>query len=543
MPRFHRIALAGLAAVLLAPPGAADHTPIGAQEPTAEEQWGIYTLNRARSDPERYGQEIGVDLSALDPVQPLAVNRNLTGSARYHAREKLEHGYAGHVNPDTNEGPNQMAADHGFDLFGNGLGFDWGNANSIESLALGVNRIPTFPSALALLIEDEGVPSLGHRIHLLGASAPYESHREIGCGVAVSGKSRQYAIQTGYRGPQPRFLTGVVFADANGNLRYDPGEGLGGATVETQDGTTTTLAEGGWALESANGAYLVTCSGGAYPGVSRALCEVDGDNVEVDFHAGEPAGEVDFRWQDGAIPPGPDVTVTASANSGISPLTVDFTASGVSGNSFYSWILPNDSGTGPVQQATLETPGTYSVIVDGLGLTGSGLALAVVAVGGSEGGGNATTPPADDGLTPTKVSLKMDFANPEKSQATFTGTIELPAGFVPLGKIVTPCVAGVAVSFTLDSKGKATAGNGKLVIKAPWPKDGSGVPAGTMATVQVKFKEAWTTALVAAGLRDRTESRTLPAVPFALVLHQQAYYGTAAISVASVQKKKATGKL
>ena len=282
---------------LLMVPALADYTPV---EPSDEEQAGIYELNLIRSNPQAYGQTIGLDLSGVAAQPPLAANQNLTGSARFHAQEMLDHEYFSHTSPVSGKGPNQMAVDHGYNLFGEGLDKDWGTTNNIESNAYGYNRIPTYPEAIELLIIDEGVPGYGHRTHLLAIYAFYQKHREIGCGRAASGMTRLYSIHTGYENESDLFITGTVFQDTNQNLRHDYGEGLGGVTVDIGSVSVLTMSAGGYSIPVTPGQYTATCSGGAFQGVSTALVTVTASNIEVDFHSGVRFGEVNFAFQYGA---------------------------------------------------------------------------------------------------------------------------------------------------------------------------------------------------------------------------------------------------
>ena len=48
--------------------------------------------------------------------------------------------------------------------------------------------------------------------------------------------------QHGLRKPYNRFLVGTVWVDSNGNDQYDPGEGIGGVTVEPDQGTYYAVA-------------------------------------------------------------------------------------------------------------------------------------------------------------------------------------------------------------------------------------------------------------------------------------------------------------
>ena len=298
--------------------------PLGAVEPSADEQAGIYELNRARNDPAAYGDSIGVDLSGVAARPPLAVNQNLTGAARYHAAEMEDdaHEYFAHVSAVTGDGPNQMAVQNGYDLFGNGLAFDWGDANTIESIARGINQMEAFPEAVAVLIEDAGVPGLGHRVHLLAMVEQFEEHREIGAGYVAGtvatatdqvpaqlvGKPEYlYSILTANVDPADRFITGVVYQDKNSNGRYDRGEGLEGVKVNVSGGDTNvdvvTMAAGGYSVKVPAGDYVVTAGGAPFGGTSDAQVTVGASNVEVDFASGLGFGEVDFEFRDSPPPP------------------------------------------------------------------------------------------------------------------------------------------------------------------------------------------------------------------------------------------------
>ena len=89
--------------------------------------------------------------------------------------------------------------------------------------------------------------------------------RRRGCGSAEM-TTLDYSIDIAAPAKTRRYLTGVVFKDANGNGSYDIGEGRGGVTVKAVGsrghGTTTTFASGGYTLPLRTGTYTVTVSGG-----------------------------------------------------------------------------------------------------------------------------------------------------------------------------------------------------------------------------------------------------------------------------------------
>lgn len=285
---------------------------------SAEEQYFIYLLNRARHDPVAYQQEAGlnVDLSYVARQPPLAVNASLIASAGFHAEEMAAHNYFGHQSQVTGDWPNKMARDHGYMLPAS-----WpNNANFVESIAAGT-FFSTAAGPLALLIEDPGVSPPGHRNHLLGIDEFNRFNREIGVGHGFSASSqyRNYWVVHATRSSSTdTFLTGVVFRDGNGNVRYDPGEGLGGVTVTAGAFSTATNAAGGWSLKVPAGTYTVTASGGGFEGTASATASVT-ENVAVDFISGLRQGMVNF-----AFPPRANQPPAVAAPLG--PLTFADTA-------------------------------------------------------------------------------------------------------------------------------------------------------------------------------------------------------------------------
>jgi hypothetical protein len=517
-------AVVALAALGSSPARAAD--PLGPVEPTADEQAAIYALNRGRSDPVAYGTRLGLDFSQIAPQPPLAVNKLLVGSARFHAKEMLDNRYYGHVSAVTGFGPNAMAVLNGYDVFGAGLDNNWTTVNTIESIAKGVKLIPTCTSALNLLIIDKGVQGAGHRVHLMALHPQYAAHREIGFGRAAKGEEYLYAIHTANVSANDTFLTGVVSIDKNGNGSYDNGEGLGGVTVDAGGGRTTlSMAAGGWSIQvPRNATYVVTCSGGAFRDVASATVNVGTSSREVDFVSGRALGEIDFGGTTG-----PTLDLTASATSGTAPLTVDFAATSNHQDTTFQWTF-GDGGnsTLPAVQHVFQTPGR----------------VAVIAVNGPSGAGAGTTPPASPLLTVTKLKMKAGFAVPGADTVTFTGRIEMPAGWTPGLSDAVVDLAGVRVAFPLADSDKATDANGnKFALKYKAPKGGGPLAAGVVATLTVTLKGALADQLFYAGLRNVTESRTVLGVPFAVMLGEQTWSGTAKVGVKSKSGAASTGVL
>jgi Calx-beta domain-containing protein len=300
----------------------------------AEEQLFVYLLNLARSDPEGYATEEGFteSLAGIAPQPPLAVNDLLFDSAGFHAEEMADNDYFGHTSQVTGDQPNKMAIDAGYPL-------PWdSNGNQIESIGAGYGNPPVgvaptdAPKALQLLLEDIGLITPGHRIHLLGMSG-WQSHRDIGAGYGFNNSStlkNYWSIHTAYENTSDLFLTGVAYNDNNNNDRYDLNEGLAGVTITTTAGTTQTNAQGGWSLPITDGDYTVTATGGSFDGTGSILVRVDGANMEIDFISGDTAGVANFGINGGSGIPEVSVTATddQAAEAGLDPGTFTFTRTG-----------------------------------------------------------------------------------------------------------------------------------------------------------------------------------------------------------------------
>jgi len=290
-------------------------------QPSATEQYAIYVINRARHDPQAYDteQSLGGVLAGITPSQPLAVHLRLITSSRFHSAEMGANGYFAHQSAVTSQWPNQMERNAGFPLkssFPN-------TANNVESLAVtyttGSSISYSADAAIRALILDTGVNPPGHRYHLLawgGSSSEisfYRQFREIGAGYAtgyaptgtpLSGAGAYWSIHTGVRDADSPWITGVVFNDANANLRYDLGEGLAGVTVSIGTSSTTTNSQGGYSIMAPTGSYNMTCSGGSFIGTATATANVSADNIEVDFRSGVATGDVNFGAGSAPPPPG-----------------------------------------------------------------------------------------------------------------------------------------------------------------------------------------------------------------------------------------------
>jgi uncharacterized protein YkwD len=242
--------------------------------PTAQEQLFLEDLNDARANPTAYGQSIGVDLSYIAPSQPLAFDTALIEAARLHSQDMNDRNYFDHDTPDGVT-PEQRVAQAGY--VGSFAG---------ESIAAGT--LYTDPAiVLRDLIVDAGVPSLGHRNHLLSNPPFSASQSEVGIGAALGGSgtyTNYWTIDTGIPSDTRPFLTGVVFDDANQDGKYAVGEGLGGITISVAGvGATTSYDSGGYEIQLDPGAYSVTASGGALAAPETETVTIGANNARLNF--------------------------------------------------------------------------------------------------------------------------------------------------------------------------------------------------------------------------------------------------------------------
>ena len=284
-------------------------------DPTNDEQYYLELINRARANPTAEGTRLatttdsnvlgaytsfGVNLVlmqsqfALIPAQPpLSLNAVLSTAARAHSQNMLQNNYQGHNGPDgslSTRLQSYTSGANGWSIGENvyaysksvwyghaGFEVDWGG-----SAATGGMQSPP-----------------GHRNNIHSAT-----FREVGIGVVLGsnggsgGVGPQLVTQDfGTRGGLLPFVTGVVYRDLNGNGFYNPGEGVGGVTVNVSGANfyAVTASSGGYSVPvPGNGSYTVTFSGGSVPTNQQNVSVTGGQNVKVDYiavgSAPSPAG-------------------------------------------------------------------------------------------------------------------------------------------------------------------------------------------------------------------------------------------------------------
>jgi hypothetical protein len=275
-------------------------------DPTNEEQSYLELINRARATPPAEGVRLatttdqnvlsaytsfGVNLvlmqaqfAAILPAPPLSMNATLLTAARAHSQNMLQNNYQGHAGPDgslTTRLQSYTAGANGYALGENvyaysrsvfyghaGFEVDWGG-----TAATGGMQSPP-----------------GHRQNIHSTQ-----FREVGIGVVLGsngglgGVGPQLVTQDfGSVGGLLPFVTGVVYRDLNGNGFYDPGEGVGGVTVNVSNANyyAITASSGGYSVPvPGSGAYTVTFSGAPVATAQKNVSVLAAQNTKADYIA------------------------------------------------------------------------------------------------------------------------------------------------------------------------------------------------------------------------------------------------------------------
>ncbi|MES2597006.1 MAG: choice-of-anchor D domain-containing protein [Verrucomicrobiota bacterium] len=347
--------------------------------PTDEEQYYLELINRARANPTAEGimlattthpnvlsaiAQFGVDLnlmktefSALPVRPPLAINALLTTAARGHTQFQFDTATQAHTGSGGSLPWDRVeAAGYQYssiaesvfatarDVFHGHAGFqiDWGGGGTGGMQA-----------------------GRGHRMNNHG------DFREAGIGVKLGSNT----VGQKNVGPQlvtqnfatslandQAFVTGVAYYDMNANSIFDPGEGIGGLTVNVNGSTfhAVTAATGGYAVPVpiSNATYAVTFTGLNANGGSDAVI-AGGANVKVDF----------IPTYTPPTPSGPDVASTATAtNYRFNPV---IGATGYKGRSVANVDLADD-GADNTNRVTVTKSGSYNTINTAVKDSGTG---------------------------------------------------------------------------------------------------------------------------------------------------------------------------
>ena len=146
---------------------------------------GFEELNAVRQDPKLYAKKYKLPaLALISPRYPLVWDDTLAKLAQQKAEDMARHNYFSHTDR-RGRGMNYYLRQAGYPLpayFSRDT-----RANNVESIAANTESPLVF---VQQLIEDEGVPSLGHRKHLLSLNKESTPSTHIGIGIAYNPNSR-----------------------------------------------------------------------------------------------------------------------------------------------------------------------------------------------------------------------------------------------------------------------------------------------------------------------------------------------------------------
>jgi len=259
----------------------------------------------------------------------------------------------------------------------------------------------------------------GHRNAIMSVNANYtnvgyavvaEANPSTGVGPQVITGNLCYA-NTGAADHYNRFLVGTVWIDSNGNDQYDPGEGIGGARVEPDQGDffAVTANSGGYAIPiTAAGTYVVTFSGSMITlPVSRTVTVVSNSLLlDLKYAGGSTVPEANtglaspvyatsavlngtvspngltttYHFEHGATTAYGLVTASRTTNADAS---VSETVGGLSADTTYHYrlVAANSSGTSYGPDRSFQTASTDPAPSSGGGGGGPGCFLTTAAAG------------------------------------------------------------------------------------------------------------------------------------------------------------------
>ena len=300
-------------------------------DPTAEEQYVIELINRARADPAAEGVRLSTTQDggivnnlqhyseptrdqvksefATYPAQPpLACNPKLLAMARSHSQNMLDNGYQGHDGPDGSFPDRFNASGYPPSAGGENV-FDYGT----DGWDIHANFQYDFGN----------YPTIGHRTNIMNMTGAV--YTEVGIGIidgtnSGAGLGPKFTTEDYGAGPQ-NFILGVVYNDANHNGICDPGEGVSGVTITPTGGSyyAVSSTSGGYAIPyNGSGTVTVKATGGPFgtTGTTQSI-SFNGQNVKVDFLVNGLPGSVvlDSPAPDSAVG-GASVKFTWEAQTG-----------------------------------------------------------------------------------------------------------------------------------------------------------------------------------------------------------------------------------
>lgn len=399
-------------------------------DPSADEQYALELINRARANPTAEGQRLGININeglpsgqSATPQPPVAMNKILLGTARAHSQDMYTRKYFEHTNPDGKDPFERM----------NAAGYNFNSAG--ENIAAGSNH--TAASLEDILMVDKNYPGRGHRVNLL-STAQFTDWREIGVGyykgaTPIVGSSqagvnglKDFITEDFGRASAGPFAVGVIYTDSNNNNFYDIGEGMSGVTITPDTGGffAVTGTAGGFAFPvGTSGTITLTASGGGLAGPIMKQVTLTGENVKVDFLASAGA------------PVAPTITSALTASGTVnSNFTYTIAANGTQPIAFSTSALPAGlTLNGATISGTPTQAGQSSVTLTAMNAQGSDNKTLTISINAAPTPPAITSPLAANGVFGVNFSYTITASG--STPITYT-TLGLPAGLVLSGDTI-----------------------------------------------------------------------------------------------------------
>lgn len=278
------------------------HKTADGAHPSGEEQQMLWLMNRARRTPRYEGAWLSLvrdqnaqaamsyfgvnhallqeELAAFAPAAPAAFDVRLYTAASNHCDYMIL------VDGQTHDGQLQRVGDAGFHYFMvRGSVYAWAESALYAHNGFNTDWGPDAGDGSGMQ------PGRGHRIGLMGGEyanvgIAAAAQTNLGANTGPLLVTINYATaQTYYTNHFNRFIVGTVWADANTNDLYDPGEGVGGVQVMPDQGTYYAITgdAGGYAIPVEEGDYTLSFSGGSLASNRMMTVSVSSNSVLADL--------------------------------------------------------------------------------------------------------------------------------------------------------------------------------------------------------------------------------------------------------------------
>jgi uncharacterized protein YkwD len=311
---------------------------LSAGGPTPDEQYMLQLINLARTNPQAAASWVQSNLNpetmatlnyynvnvnqvlnkiaSATPQPPVAWNADLAAAAQGHSQDMANTSVQSHTGSDGST-VNQRLTQAGY-------------TNGVKSAENVYGYAESVDDAMEAFLIDWGVADDGHFRNITQPGTPAnQAYRDVGIGIVTTNRSNFGPMVVtqdfGSQANEQPMLVGVVFNGSGANAIYQPGQGVGNATIQAtnvqtgQTYSTTTWSAGGYELSLPAGTYQVSAvvGGQVYNGPQVTITNV---NVEADFNLSQlspsPAAPAPVQ-----APPAPASTPAAQAPTPTPPPT------------------------------------------------------------------------------------------------------------------------------------------------------------------------------------------------------------------------------